>query len=131
MKLDYYLKRFFAALIDLLIIAFAMFVYTRINDGELNFEEKVIPTVIFIPFFYMYFIFSEIMFKTTIGKSIFSLKIKSENKMNVLRIIVRNVFNFVEIVIPPLYIMTVIITGLVGNKKPMKLGDLLSGCYVE
>ncbi|GGG25266.1 hypothetical protein GCM10011344_27420 [Dokdonia pacifica] len=130
MKIKYYLKRISAALIDVIIIAIIMHLYALIIDDSLTTEDQTIPTKVFLPFFYLYYIVSEIIFKTTLGKSIFSLKIKSEKKIIFFRIILRNIFNFLEIVLPFIYIIPLIITGYTTPKKPKKLGDIISGCYV-
>ena len=77
MKYQYYIKRIVAAIIDVLIISLIMFIYIKIRNGSYSLEEESIPSYIFIPFFYLYFIIQETLFKTTIGKKIFSLSVKN------------------------------------------------------
>ncbi len=127
----YYVKRFLAALIDVVIIAFIILIYIKIRNGTYDLSGESVSSAIFIPCFYLYFILQEYIFKTTLGKRIFSLKVESNGNINLIKIILRNLFNLIEIAIPILYILFVIITGLTGNKKPKKLGDLISGCYIS
>jgi uncharacterized RDD family membrane protein YckC len=130
-KYTYYVKRFLAALIDVLIISLILFLYIKIRNGRYDLSDEGVSSAIFIPCFYLYFILQEFIFKTTLGKRIFSLKVKSDGSINLIKIILRNLFNLIEIAIPILYVLFVIITGVTGNKKPKKLGDLISGCYIS
>lgn len=130
MKFDYYLKRFAAAFIDVILIAVIMFIYTRIVSGDFSMEEKQVPTKVFVPVFYLYFIIQESVFNTTIGKRIFSLKVVSKKGINPFKIIIRNILNLIEIIIPIIYPLSVLITGFTGKKVPRKIGDLMSGCSV-
>ncbi|WP_438426251.1 RDD family protein [Aquimarina macrocephali] len=130
-KYMYYVKRFLAALIDVVIIAFIMLIYIKVRNGSYNLNDENVSSAIFIPFFYLYFILQEFIFKTTVGKRIFSLSIKCNKNHNLIRIVLRNLFNFIEIILPFIYVLVVLITGLTGKKNPRKLGDILSGCYVS
>ncbi len=131
MKYQYYIKRIVAAVIDVLIISLIMFIYIKIRNGSYSLEEENVPSYIFIPFFYLYFIIQEALFKTTIGKKIFSLSVKTDGKYFFVRVFFRNILNLLELVIPLVYLIPILITGLTGQKKPKKIGDLICGTYVE
>lgn len=127
----YYIKRFSAALIDVGIITLILFVIVKLKNMEPNLNDESVPSIIFIPCFYLYFIIQEILFKTTLGKRIFSLRVTYPRDLVIFRIVLRNMFNLLELLLPILYIIPVLLTGNLGVKKPRKFGDFLSGCLVE
>ena len=131
MKTKYYFQRFAAALIDIVIISLTILILIKISYNPTNLEDENIPSYLFIPFFYLYFIISELIFRTTLGKRIFKLRVNTTGGFRLLKIIVRNLFNLFELIIPLIYIIPIIITGISKSNKPRKIGDLLARTTIE
>lgn len=131
MNYKYYLRRFAAAIIDIISISLIMWIYGKLKSGTLDLKDENIPSYIFIPFFYLYYILSELVFRTTIGKRIFKLRVNSNGKFFFFKVILRNVLNLIELVIPIIYLIPILITGLAGARKPRKIGDLIAGTTIE
>ena len=54
-----------------------------------------------------------------------------DGKYFFVRVFFRNIINLLELVVPIVYLIPILITGLTGQKKPKKIGDLICGTYVE
>ncbi|WP_378181980.1 RDD family protein [Aquimarina sp. SS2-1] len=115
------IKRILATVVDISLIIFIVYITTLIENNFTKFTDVPINTGIFLGVFYLYFILPEFFFQTTVGKNIFKIKLDIQKKsfLNLIKIVLRNLFNLLELIVPILYIIPV----LVWNKK---LGEYLS-----
>lgn len=127
----YFFKRVAAFLIDILLFALIMKVLTPYIGHK--FEGKYYTsTLTFITCFYCYFLSQDLIFKQTLGKRIFNLKLKlleSESliiKNDYVRIIFRRIFDLLAFVFPFIDIASIFITN-----KNQKIGDRLTRIIVD
>jgi uncharacterized RDD family membrane protein YckC len=121
-------KRFIAYAIDitiLSIITYPYFLYYGIEgDGGDTYTLRGVYYLPPIIVWYLYFVFLETVWKTTVGKRIFSLYIRKTDGTNVkfIDIIKRRIFDFPELFFMPLIAFFVAIS----TSKNQRVGDLIA-----
>jgi uncharacterized RDD family membrane protein YckC len=127
---NYIIKRIASALIDLLVFALIMKTispYIGIKDED----GYYLSTFIIIIGYFTFVVLQDLLFKRTLGKFIFKLKIELLETKNdrleyqYLRIISRRIFDIFEIICFFIYIIPISISN-----KNQKLGDMLTKIVV-
>ncbi len=120
------IKRIIAATMDLVIVILLIYVWTITNNGFSKLTNVPVDSGAFFGIFYSYFILLDFFLKGTLGKRMMKIKVNvsKRNFLIFFRIVIRNLFNILELIIPLIYIIPV----LIWNKK---LGGYLSKVELE
>ncbi|OXB01100.1 hypothetical protein B0A75_05910 [Flavobacterium oncorhynchi] len=127
MKPTYLFKRVFAFGIDFIILALTVKILFPYISYKNSSGESFIKTEIGLLIYYLFFIFQDVFMNKTIGKHIFKLQMTFDNPMEIngykkyFRIIIRRLFDLLELVCPFIYLIPIVLT-----KKNQKLGDLIA-----
>ncbi|MEZ0180609.1 RDD family protein [Flavobacterium oncorhynchi] len=131
MKSTYLFKRVFAFGIDFIILALTVKILFPYISYKNSSGESFIKTEVGFLIYYLFFIFQDVFMNKTIGKHIFKLQMTFDNPMEIkgykkyFRIIIRRIFDLLELVCPFLYLIPIVLT-----KKNQKLGDLIAKIVV-
>lgn len=131
MKPPYLFKRVFAFGIDFIILALTVKILFPYISYKNSSGESFIKTEIGFLIYYLFFIFQDVFMNKTIGKHIFKLQMTFDNPMEIngykkyFRIIIRRLFDLLELVCPFIYLIPIVLT-----KKNQKLGDLIAKIVV-
>lgn len=131
MKPTYLFKRVFAFGIDFIILALTVKILFPYISYKNSSGESFIKTEIGLLIYYLFFIFQDVFINKTIGKHIFKLQMTFDNPMEIngykkyFRIIIRRLFDLLELVCPFIYLIPIVLT-----KKNQKLGDLIAKIVV-
>lgn len=131
MKPTYLFKRVFAFGIDFIILALTVKILFPYISYKNSSGESFIKTEIGLLIYYLFFIFQDVFMNKTIGKHIFKLQMTFDNPMEIngykkyFRIIIRRLFDLLELVCPFIYLIPIVLT-----KKNQKLGDLIAKIVV-
>ena len=131
MKPTYLFKRVFAFGIDFIILALTVKILFPYISYKNSIGESYIKTEIGLLIYYLFFIFQDVFMNKTIGKHIIKLQMTFDNPMETkgykkyFRIIIRRLFDLLELVCPFIYLITIGLT-----KKNQKLGDLIAKIVV-
>ena len=131
MKPTYLFKRVFAFGIDFIILALTVKILFPYISYKNSSGESFIKTEIGLLIYYLFFILQDIFMNKTIGKHIFKLQMTFDNPMEIngykkyFRIIIRRLFDLLELVCPFIYLIPIVLT-----KKNQKLGDLIAKIVV-
>ncbi|MFH6934254.1 RDD family protein [Flavobacterium sp. FlaQc-30] len=131
MKPTYLFKRVFAFGIDFIILALTVKILFPYISYKNSSGESFIKTEIGLLIYYLFFILQDVFMNKTIGKHIFKLQMTFDHPMKIkgykkyFRIIIRRIFDLLELVCPFLYLITIALT-----KKNQKLGDLIAKIVV-
>ncbi|MFH6966164.1 RDD family protein [Flavobacterium sp. FlaQc-28] len=131
MKPTYLFKRVFAFGIDFIILALTVKILFPYISYKNSSGESYIKTEIGLLIYYLFFILQDVFMSKTIGKYIFKLQMTFDHPMEIkgykryFRIIIRRIFDLLELVCPFLYLITIVLT-----KKNQKLGDLIAKIVV-
>lgn len=131
-KINYLVRRASSAAVDLLVFAICCKLLEPIFgeknlDGTYSFNSGLVLIL-----FYSFYLIQDIFFKKTIGKYLLKLELNFEKPSDLngyrkyLKIVLRRLFDLIELVCPLIYILFIIST-----KNNQKLGDLISKITVR